>query len=1003
MLASCDSGKDPELAPESKQESKIEWSVQSVSLAAQASTISVNMTATGVWAVSGSTSWCTVTPASGAKGSSSLTITVTENTGDSERRESLVAKSGTASATLVVVQKAKSSLTITSDKQEVAQAGGTFEIEIKANVDYDVVIPTGTPWLKHSSTKAIATHKVLILAEANAEYEKREGMVIIKEKEGKLSDTVRVYQAQKDAIVLTQNQYNIPTNGGNISIEIKSNVEYEVGMPDAQWLSIASTKALSSHTVEVVVKPNETYDVREAVIAFTNKNASLKEEVKIIQSPVGVVIITKKQYEVPAEGGVVDVPLQRNVELELEIKDGWLHLVNTKGVEEDQLSFQVDANPTYNERIGTVIISGTGMDVKDTLTVVQSQKTLVGVETKEYSISDKGGVFSVAVKSNDEVNISIPESCAGWLRQSATKTIVTRDYSFEADTNPNFEERNGVIYFYHSSLEDGDTLYVTQKANTGLKLSYEMLAVENTEGESNFTFMAGADWTVTCNAQWCEITPTSGSLGTNEILIKRQENKQYGARQATINISTSEVSATLILTQKERPNAPKNGIRTYEQLAAFRDAVNAGKDYSPWKDENGVVNLIADIVMPYKNKYWVPINAFGGTFDGNGFTIDSMYVSRDYMAGLFSSIVSGGIVRNVIIDKDCLIFAEITENDYTNCTGAICGYNKGTIENCENNTFYLYGCAVGGICGVNVGTIIDCQNKGSIYSPTYGGDEYYSGGICAMNGGIIRNCTNKATGYGLASAIGGIVGWNEGHISSSNNYGEIVSTYSGSNYKTSAGGIAAYMVGKSALIAGCTNAASITGYLYTGGIAGYNGGGDSGYGTVQNSGNTGKIIANGKQGGGVVGINYCGDVQNCTNKGEITEAMYAGGIAGVSEGTSSKMGKIDKCTNDGPVLASSVAGGVCGYNRNYSRITESSNSAKVESMGNYAGGVCGYNESNGVVYNCTNTGSVKSSKYSGDISGNDSPSAVAPQAAPATLRKSARVSPMARMLEAMSD
>ncbi len=204
-------------------------------------------------------------------------------------------------------------------------------------------------------------------------------------------------------------------------------------------------------------------------------------------------------------------------------------------------------------------------------------------------------------------------------------------------------------------------------------------------------------------------------------------------------------------------------------------------------------------------------------------------------------------------------------------------------------------------------------------------------------------------------------------------------TYSGSAYKTSIGGIAATLVGDDALIENCINHGQVIGYRYPGGIAGYNGGGDGGYGTISNSTNTGKIIGNGGQAGGITSINYCGDILNCINKGQVTEAMYAGGIVGDSEGAAAKIGKIDKCTNEGSILATSAGGGICGYNENYSRITNSSNSGNVESMGDYAGGVCGYNETNGIVYNCTNTGSVKSNKYTGDIIGNDA-SATTPKA-----------------------
>ncbi len=982
-IVGCDPTEEQPPKTEPTEKSSISFSSTSITANASTGSMSLSVTASGGWTITGGTEWCSVSPSSGIAGTTDITLTFTENTTSQEKSTSLVGKCGTASATIVVTQKEKNSLTITSNKYEVSQSGGNIEVEVKTNIDFDVTIPSQYNWIKYISTKAISTKTVTFAIDANTDYDKRDGYVIIKDKSSSLADTVYIYQAQKDVIVLTQNVYDVPTAGGNIKIEVKSNVEYEVKMPEADWLSLISTKALSSHTVEVAVKANETYDEREAVISFTNQNASLTEEVTVRQSPLGILIIGQTEYKIGVEGGTVTVPLQRNIDLKIDIKDDWIHIINTKGVIKDSLEFQIDANTTYNERKGEVIISGTGTDLSETLYINQEQKIYVNVEEQELTVSDKGGVFTITVESNDEVNIFIPDEYSSWLRQNVTKTIVSQNYTFQADVNPEFETRNGVIYFYHEKLEDGDTVYVNQQGNTGIKLSNETVNIDSPAGNTKYSFLAGANWSITVDREWCTIAPMSGTPGAIEITIDYQENIQYSSRKANVTIKTSEVSETFVVIQNARPGAPKNGISTYEGLKAFRDAFNAGNSISQWQDDDGVVNLIADIVMPYKNESWTPIKSFGGVFDGNGFSIDSMYVTQDWEAGLFGTISSGGIVRNIIIKKGCNIHSKTSSDDnyyIFRTSGAICGENHGTISNCENETYMLFGRIVGGICGWNSGRIEGCKNRAPIFS-TLLEEDYFCGGICGVNLLTIRNCTNEsaAYSYGSAAEVGGITARNEGSIYDCTNNANMECTYSGSAYKTSIGGIAATLVGDYALIENCINHGQVIGYRYPGGIAGYNGGGDGGYGTISNSTNTGKIIGNGGQAGGITSINYCGDILNCINKGQVTEAMYAGGIVGDSEGAAAKIGKIDKCTNEGSILATSAGGGICGYNENYSRITNSSNSGNVESMGDYAGGVCGYNETNGIVYNCTNTGSVKSNKYTGDIIGNDA-SATTPKA-----------------------
>ena len=98
-------------------------------------------------------------------------------------------------------------------------------------------------------------------------------------------------------------------------------------------------------------------------------------------------------------------------------------------------------------------------------------------------------------------------------------------------------------------------------------------------------------------------------------------------------------------------------IKTAEQLAYFSAQVTSGKDKSVY------VNLGADIDLI--RHYWMPIgnldtnsgNNFSGTFDGNGHVIKNMTVAWEAKSGgkkayaLFSSLLSGAKVRNLVIDN----------------------------------------------------------------------------------------------------------------------------------------------------------------------------------------------------------------------------------------------------------------------------------------------------------------------------------------------------------------
>ena len=244
--------------------------------------------------------WCTASAASGTKGSASVKFTVTENTIYEDRSVSVTIKAGTASKTFTITQKSADALLVTTDKYEVSQEGGTIEIEVKANIDYKMEISEkAKDWIKESSLRAMTTYKHTLEIAANQDAEKREGEITFKSDD--LVETVKVYQAGGPIILLSQNEYNVSDKGETISVEVKSNVDFDVQMPDVDWIiDDASLRGLSSHTLKYIIARNETNKPREAEIIFFDKNSDLKDTLSIKQN--GGFLVIGKNLSMHPEG-----------------------------------------------------------------------------------------------------------------------------------------------------------------------------------------------------------------------------------------------------------------------------------------------------------------------------------------------------------------------------------------------------------------------------------------------------------------------------------------------------------------------------------------------------------------------------------------------------------------------------------------------------------------------------------------------------------------------------
>ncbi len=178
---------------------------------------------------------------------------------------------------------------------------------------------------------------------------------------------------------------------------------------------------------------------------------------------------------------------------------------------------------------------------------------------------------------------------------------------------------------------------------------------------------------------------------------------------------------------------------------------------------------------------WTPIgqsNAFSGTFDGKGHTIEDMSanVTSGY-AGLFGNV--RGMVKNVQVTGSVMASGKVR------AVGGIVGYSAGgTVQNClskVNISASQVNCPVGGVVGESSNkpndntassTVNLCWNEGTV---TGGSDS--TGGIVGKNSkGTVTNCANFGEVKGSSTA-GGIVG--RGAVANSYNLGDVTGAESG--------------------------------------------------------------------------------------------------------------------------------------------------------------------------------------------------------------------------------
>lgn len=217
-------------------------------------------------------------------------------------------------------------------------------------------------------------------------------------------------------------------------------------------------------------------------------------------------------------------------------------------------------------------------------------------------------------------------------------------------------------------------------------------------------------------------------------------------------------------------------INTAEDLTEL--AKNCTLD--TWSQGKQVV-LQADISL--ENVEFTAIPTFGGTFDGNGYTISGLKIDQSTTpSGLFGSLQENAVVKNLKVSGSVI-------GDQK--TGGIVGCNLGTVEACQNSSYVntvsvdptlspedididfsmdisklssmdtnMSSSDTGGIAGYSSGILVKCMNNAPVGYPHIG---YNVGGVVSRSCGYLYECENNADVFGRKD-VSGIAGQMEPYI-----------------------------------------------------------------------------------------------------------------------------------------------------------------------------------------------------------------------------------------------
>ena len=380
--------------------------------------------------------------------------------------------------TVTVTQMQRDAIVVAQNVYQIGVEGGALNFAVQANVDFTV--STNADWITQVEARGLTERMLCFEVTPNEGEEMREAVITLES--GSVKQTIKVQQfgkMEEPFIDLSLQEYKVGNAGGTFQIDVRTNIEYQVMMPDESWI-IETMYDGSTHFFEVLL--NDTYDARTAEIRFVNTEKGIEKTVTVTQEALYDILIEQSSYEIGAEGGVLDLPLQANMDFEVKTSEKWITQVNARGLTEQVLHFNVEENPQVKER--TAIITISSPNVTHEIQVVQRGKApTLKIISAPQELDNKEQEFIIVTES--EVEYWDVSQDAYWIQlrdiftEESEGTYITT-YKFNAESNASSDVRSGQITFsiYHNGYTVREVVTILQRGDVSVKPGIDDMPTE---------------------------------------------------------------------------------------------------------------------------------------------------------------------------------------------------------------------------------------------------------------------------------------------------------------------------------------------------------------------------------------------------------------------------------------------------------------------------------------------------------------------------------------------
>lgn len=399
-------------------------------------------------------------------------FTVDRNTNTLNREGQIIFQNGTLADTVRIFQSQKNTLILSEKNIGLSAQNKIFTIELQTNTEYDIRIPGTAPWIRKIDTWSSRIDRIMFQIDENTSTISRETNIIFKDIHSPLSDTLFVYQAEAEPVILPQKEWKTTSNGGNIEIPLPSNIDFSIEIPTSiNWIHNASSTPPNGK-IKLTIDKNQTYDSRIGKIIFrprVTRASGTPDTLIIRQAQKDAIILVQSDWNIGAAGGNLNLTLQSNVAYGVIIPPAinWVHLLASRGLTTSHLTLSVEQNTKPEKRTAKILFQATTLSFTDTLRLTQEAAGMLVLSRYQQEVEASGANVEVTVTTNLGYTVSIP-STANWITETSAPGVNTRTHKFSITPNTELTTRSADIKFKSQTGDISAIFSVTQKAKAAL-------------------------------------------------------------------------------------------------------------------------------------------------------------------------------------------------------------------------------------------------------------------------------------------------------------------------------------------------------------------------------------------------------------------------------------------------------------------------------------------------------------------------------------------------------